>query len=688
MPRSTQIIPKYTFPHEEVYINDNSAQDITQTTSETLTMKYLAVFASAKGIDNKLVSVSSLDDYYATFGKTNYAKYGQPHLMPEAYLSNSNVEVWCLRVMPDDAKYANSVLSLWYKEDVANKAFRIKFTAKNLSDADVAEIADDTENPMADRDLINDCGALLDGVAVDGAYVDDEGYTQVPLAVFTAQGRGVYGNNLRWRITQNTEYEKDYSTKFYTFEILDVENGVTVVQATNATIVPNPALDIANFVNDVIEDADASDIAANIHVFDENVENLYNKYVAFCNTVVDTYPDEVITIPDITIFDPFFGLNLKKSIAKAATAQPYITFVAKKTDDISDDDENIANYTEMDIVTLDNVAGNNLDNGDDGAFGSTDEDARNAAYEEMYQRAFLGDVDKLILSARRIPVETLYDANYSMETKAALVRLALHRMDAPVHLDTGFRESLGTIDIANMVIDFTPIEELVDEFDTLENNFLLSVDTHDYKIKEACTGKRVRVTITYYLAQTDPVYLRANDESPIPRTGSNAVLSGHIKDSLNPAIDESDSEIKQALSDACINFFEATGVNRFERATDHTFIKPADENTSNSDLAIENNVIALLDLKRAMEAEFRANRNNITTPDRRKDMRDYLLAKYEYLKGTRFDTFDIKYKANEYESKRNITHVYVAVTFYPRSEITLIEIDVNQKTYQADSDDE
>ena len=56
--------------------------------------------------------------------------------------------------------------------------------------------------------------------------------------------------------------------------------------------------------------------------------------------------------------------------------------------------------------------------------------------------------------------------------------------------------------------------------------------------------------------------------------------------------------------------------------------------------------------------------------------------------GTYFDSMDIQYKANEYEQRRNITHVYAAVTFPSRSKVTLIEIDVNEKAYEPDLEDE
>lgn len=238
MPRDTQIIPQYSFPHEEVIINDNSAKDLDDNNVSVVSYPYICVFASPKGIDGKLVSVSSLKNYRAMFGNTNFKKYGQPHLMPEAILSQPNTTVWAMRVMPEDALYANSVLSMWYKADPDKKVFRIKFTTKSIgldSNPDIDE--EEMKKILSDRDLIIDFANNTDGVAVDGVYVDEEGYTQVPLAVFTAIGRGRYGQNIRWRVTPAADYEKETGIKVYNFEILDVENGAMVLDSHISSIV-------------------------------------------------------------------------------------------------------------------------------------------------------------------------------------------------------------------------------------------------------------------------------------------------------------------------------------------------------------------------------------------------------------------------------------------------------------------
>lgn len=683
MPRSTQIIPKYSFPHEEVYITDNSAQTLDDLSNSSVIYPYICVFAGPKGIDNKLVKITSLTNYRKMFGSTNFKKYGQPHLMPEAILENNNTEVWAMRVMPDDALYANSVLSLWYKEDTDKKVFRIKFTVKSIGlDYDSKLGEEGMKQILNDRDSIISIANRFDGTAVGGVYVDSEGYTQVPLAVFTSTGRGVYGQDLRWRITSNTEYEKEYGVKCYTFEAIDVENGATVVSRQIATICSTPNLEETLFINDIIDDTDIQNLGIHISFFENNVEGLYDVYKKFCENMLIEDPSLDITIPELYEFDPFFGKACKKDGVRVTPNEPFIKFTEKLTSDVdtSADGYVADNFTSTETISVDSVAGNILLNGSDGVFGSDDDDERSAAIDEMYIRAFSGDVDKLILAPKRIKSTALFDANFNMPVKIALARLGLYRASAIVYLDTGIRTTLGSTDIKTLETNFEPLDDLIKEFDNFTENWIVSVNAHDYMIKEASTGKRVPVTITYWLALTDAPY--RSDDDTLSRTDGRAVLSGHVKNSLKPAIEENEGDLKEALNNARINYFEAVGENEFQRATQSCYVH------GNSDLLEESNVNALLRWKNILTEEARENRHMMSTPKKRQQFKNYLLDKYSYLVGNPFATMDIKYTSNEYESKRNIVHLYTEVSFNMMQKVTLIEIDIAQRKYQPDLEDE
>ena len=68
----------------------------------------------------------NLKDFLATYGNSNYAKYGQPLMMPLAMLSSGSATVYSMRVMPDDAMNANSILVMQYRFDEAEKKMQIR----------------------------------------------------------------------------------------------------------------------------------------------------------------------------------------------------------------------------------------------------------------------------------------------------------------------------------------------------------------------------------------------------------------------------------------------------------------------------------------------------------------------------------------------------------------------------------
>lgn len=684
MPRSSQIMPQYPYPHEEVIINDYSEQDISTTATSETTYPYICVFAGPKGVDNKLVKVTSLPNYETMFGKTNYKKYGQPHLMPVAILSQPGAVVWAMRVLPDDALYANAIPSLWYKADKENKKFYIKFTQRHMGlDYDPELGEDDMKTILSSRDSIIEMANQTDGVPVDGVYVDEEGFIQVPLGVITAPGRGQYGQNLRWRITSNPNYENLYGMKIYTFEILDVESGAVAYKPFNAMICSTAKLKQTLFINDLVEDTDIEKLGAHIHLFEENIEELYDVYKSFCEEILEEDPTLGINIPTLETFDPFFGMECKNERVRITPAQPFIEFVTPLTDDIDTSDENFdeSKFTNTDVIMVDDVAGNILLNGSDGSFADPDANVRKDAMSAMYIKAFNGSVDRSILAPGRRYSVSLFDANYDMPGKMALARLALRRSDALLYLDTGLQEILGGVDVMNLEQSFAELDEMVKEYENFEDNIICSVNTHYEMVKEESTGKRVPVTITYYLAATDVAVKQGN----LVRTDGNAVLSGHVKDSLRPIIEETDAELKTALYNARINYFEAVGDNEFWRSTQSCYVH------TKSDLLEEDNVVNLLNWKRILTAEARANRQRHTTAKSRADFKRYIEDKYEHLVGENgwFASMEVQYTSNELEQKMSVVHLYSAISFHPTGKTTIIEIDVNSKKYDPDvTDDE
>lgn len=735
MPQTSQIVPKYSFPLVDTVINDNTIQSTDVDAgiiSTEQTYPYLVVFRSQKGKDNKLVPIDSISDLHKQFGYGNFKKYGQPFMMAEALLSQQNVTLHAMRIMPDDAFYANDVLSIWYKEDLKNKKFYIKFTHKSL------EKNDDVSSFKYIKDDMIERAKKLDGAPNEkGNYVDAEGYTQIPCAIFMASGRGVYGNNYRWRISLNTDYEKGYGFKLYSYNCLNMENGTTVDANYVGSIVSSTKISDASLINDVIEDSDESDIPMDIHVIEENMEKLYEIYVDFWKKVLEEDPtykidDSVYTdeIPDMDCFDPFFGKVVAQTKQRVTKSLPFIYFtkeynaespvsdtirvyknsdssyytqsgayfgadgvadasqnitvedLASKISDgtvteetIPNPDYNADEWTKTsNVITINNIVGNELSNGDDGSFPNED------AVDQMYIRAFSGSLDKLILSSRRIPSESLFDADFSMPVKAALAKLALFRNDAILYLDTNLIDSLSESDINLLEKDFSVIDELEESFDVFAN-YLISYNLHHYRVKETTTGKRIPVTITYYIASNLPTHFRVNGYH-VPFTNGYARLNGHIKNSLEPSIEVHENELKEILYNSRFNYFEAVGENIFERATQSTSYISNESKTS--DLIEENNVITMMILKRKIENDVRELTYGFTSETERSEFRDYIKEKYRGMVGKQLYSFDVKFEQSKFEFDRQIVHLYLAIQFRRLSKQIIVEIDVNKQQYDEE----
>ena len=638
MASSVQIVPKYQHPHVETYVYDNTFYTEDSSVEVDDSIKLIAVFSSGKGIDNKFVKKTNLKSFTDTFGKSNPKKYGQPLMMPIAALNTGVASVWCMRVMPTDAAYANSVLSAYYKADVDSKMFTVKYKAKSFTDGEAIHNRDDIE---------------VKGNTVESPDTLD-GWTHLPIASIIAMGRGEYGQNYRWRITNNTEYERDYDKKFYTFEILSTENGLSRIATYVGTLVTPPDLQDTVQITDVIADEDMGSYPANIIVYEENVDALYNAYVDFLNQVAEAEPDTEIDIPTVNEFDPFFGLALNST-----DALQFFTVQGSDGDDPK-------------AIDLDIATGINFLGGTEGSFSDADPEAAEEALVQAYKDAFGGVTDKLILAPRRIACDFLLDANYPYEVKLALAELAHARNDCMLFLDCGIQSSFSSPTLGQMELDYAS-----GIFHTEDNDIpMVSLNPQHYEVRDIHTGRKTTVTMTYFIAQNLPTHFAENG-SHIPFVKSYAELTDFVPNSLAPSVEMFESDLKEELYTHRFNYWESIGESQFQRACQCT------AQVGNSDLLEENNVHTLFALKRQLEYDCWINTYNFTSADERARFQQIEEAKFESWKGSRLDTLSIRFDATAWEAERSIVHCYVEVQFRNLHKRTIIEIDINRRNFTA-----
>lgn len=725
----TQIVPQFSFPYTETHIYDYTElqeDEYSQVASDPA-IGYIFAFGSDKGIDNRWVLKRTQDAYVKTFGTPNFKKYGQPALMPYHLLNTGSTKVWCMRCMPENATRSHAIVSLYYKADTADEVetaserrFRIKYTTKFIDPATAGE-----GNQIITKEDLEEVRGTLDGVASAGVYKDGEGYTQVPgIITIASNGRGKGGDNFSVRIANNVYYEKEYGIKIFTFEVLSTDKGLIKDAEYTGSLVTSLKYDSATFINDILLDANEGDVPVDINVDEEQVEAVYNAYIEFCkhqeadlaaeleqkmteNSITqamldgtEDVPPEKLEIvgelrelentivlcsedylPSLDSFDPIFGLNL----GETTDMHPFIQFPTKLTDEIDTDadDYNATDYTQSDVVSFNNVRGVRMYGGTDGYFDNPRtvevENKRGEKeqvqwtfqqeLDECYKNAWNGNYDKRVLTAKRIGCDAMFDANYSFDVKCVMADLCLARNDALLYLDTGIRTSFGNAEL----------KSLIEQYSVFANR-LISKNVHSYTIKDPITKKNIKVTITYFLAaQFWQHYL--NYGLYIPFVKDRCQLSGHVKNSLVPTVEDYETELKETLNNNRFNYFETIEDNVYQRATQNT------SQSANSDLLEESNVHLLYQAKRIIEKDINARLYNFNEAEERTRFRDFEMEKFRDWNSKYVETIDITFKANKWELERSILHCYVDITFRGIYKRAIVEIDINRRTY-ADADTE
>ena len=654
MPQEVQIVPKFQHPHVETYINDYTQYTDEVTVPVDTNSKFVCVFRSPMGPDNVIIKKNDLTDFKKTYGKSDYKKYGQPLMMPIAMLTSGSATCYCMRVMPDDAYAANSILYALYKFDEEAGKMIIKYRVGYIPKDQFAS-ADSYKTAAAFKKAIKQRAT-----AFYSKEKDADGFMSMPIATFRITGRGTYGNEYRWRITRNTEYENDYAIKMYSFEALSTTNGLKTEATYVGSLVTSNKYNTTTLINDVLDDYDIGSTVMDVQVFDEYVEELYGDFVDFVGTLDEADRDEV---PDVDGFDIFFGLPVKGEVPNKNIE---VVGEADDTDDMS----------------VDRVQGISFAGGEDGAFGEDAEytvtnivngetvtttyhgaQAIYMAEKECYINAFNGVYDRSILSTRRVPTTAILDANYDFEVKQALVNLANMRESGLLFLDAGLDTTISQA------------KQMIDQY-SIFNTRNVSKNFQHYQVKDYETKKRCDVTITFFFAQALASHYNSNG-THVPFVKGNAQLSGHVKNTLEPCIDDIDSDIKELLYINRFNYFETLEENVYQRATQST------AQMENSDLIEENNMNTLFELKNDLERDVWSSLYDFTSAADRASFSNYENSAHESWKGVKCDTLDIRFDANEWEAERSIIHCYASLQFRNLAKSAIIEIDVNKRNFTA-----
>lgn len=643
MPQQTQIIPKWKHPHVHEVINDNTLiPDDGVNIVDFAGVNTLILTTADQGRDNELIDIRTVGEMIEEFGYPSMKKHGQALYNAHKFLKQVNYErrAWMMRVLPDDAAFANSIV-----------VARVKATAGT------PEVPGDPVVPAVPGSLsvkievlsaedLNDAADLAAQFAtLRNTAADAQGYATYPLFAVMAKGRGVYGNSIRYRVTKDgsSDEENVYTNYYVQLYNLD-EDGLRIKKTVTGSLYEG-ALDGVTSINleDSLEASNDPKIKVDFRIDQESLDELYELYT---KTVGG---DDLIELDE---FDFLYGYK--------RNSEEKITGYNIEAPALGD-------------VTLDTPDAVPLLNGHDGildpvryqaAFDAgTETRTREEIIDELFTFAIRGDYDRRINSRRRAPLHYVMDANYNDGVKDALTEFALARGDFNLTLDAGLMPTLAAT------------VEWLNDYEPVFRDRLVSQECSMLKIRDPYSGRKIAVTSTYYLiGRLVSVYGDvANLASPVTGPRGELTDTEIVTNSLVPAIDEDDFSIKDRFFAKNVNIYIATSEKVFSRLSQQT------TQEKNTDLSEENNMRVLLDIRRLTNAFCNRLLYSTTQDDDIKNFTEQINAYATRWFPALVQTISMEFAQSEWERKRNILHCYVAVVFKGIAKRIILEIDVNPR---------
>lgn len=379
---------------------------------------------------------------------------------------------------------------------------------------------------------------------------DEDGFYNMPLMMFWALGRGVFGDSIHLQFANITEYQNDVGLTGYQFgNWLDYENPtrhsytLTVMEPGDSGLVTREVgtgtFDIdgydassenysSSYMEDVVNDYETGSQRIKAKVFIETYEAMCGMY----NSEVDPSKEYTPYSMDILTGLDLEGLSIKNL-----------------EQDTSRDD----------YLNLFSIDGFTLQQGNDGWDDMTDEEIINKR-NELLIKAYAGDIDPYIKSRFSTPCNFNLDAGYDIAVKKQMAALAnLRKYDLMTYLD------LGTPATATGLLTIAGAMRGIYGYNVIK-------EANSYKYRDVnYTGKVCQFTITHWLAKALPNHWASKDTIyGIPMARDMAVLrsgTDYIRGTFLPVIEPDADDLKETLYRLRVNCYETLSYTSVQRST-------------------------------------------------------------------------------------------------------------------------
>lgn len=321
MPQSVQIIPFFTQPHVHTVINDYTfySEDVGKIEGPPdKPYSTMIVTGADKGIDNKFIKLSDINVKNELFGKSNFTKYGQPSLQADELLQTNQLSVWFMRVLPDNATYANMVVLAKYR--------RGKVLDENEQPTGMQRLEVKYELAYAAAPQISNGAMKASDIEAFGeAFISKTpdpltGYMTAPLFYVRSTGRGKYGNNYALRVQRDVDFELDYDIKSYAFGVIENSTVTALKNVFVGSLVSTNRYNYSTLIDDTIDFYDEGTTPVKIHTYEKTMDLLYDAYQEVLaenmkqanasGTKEERTEIAELQSLEIAQFDPIFGLKL------------------------------------------------------------------------------------------------------------------------------------------------------------------------------------------------------------------------------------------------------------------------------------------------------------------------------------------------------------------------------------------
>lgn len=656
--------PKYTFPHTEVQINDNSMYSYRDIEMYNYPAKALFVVQSPRGVDGKLTRIiGGSEVMQEKFGKGTFADYGQPLLNAYAALDTGFTEAIIERICAPDASRANIYIYVGYKiENVLDSAsgeniptMKLKYWARSVSKNSEGATAAE-KNGMID---VKTLGSQAEALKPTGA--DVEGYTVMYFMAFASSGRGAYGNNLAIKFSNANK--ADLANNFKSFTLSVMEGNTTLESKTvsfyyaavnndTSSYMPDVVNHPNNGMENIVVDFNPEVVAKLVKVYNEKVySKATNKQVYFygkkfnltrmisINSDVGEEDDthwEVETLRSYMNlteknFDPITGTNMMINpyVTRTYRINDTVPAYGLELEEVTYDEDSGAQLT----IGIADAYGNKMAGGNDGCFYTTaqggtaasqedadaaiidcycvayDPDSLTADIQEKYPEGAMFCADKTIYSINQFPVNFIPDAGFPVEVKIAISNCCIQRGDCVAFFDT----MSGQDDVDTAIDMAVSVRKFVNGYDTWRE----SVDMYWAKAHDPITKQIINVPASYMLCYTYPTHWASYGAKHIPLAGASYgqyrtydarnFPNGYIENTMFPVFDDSlDAETMQMLDKTeNINYcqYSNDGNRNVIRGNQNTtqMVRDDEGYLAYTALTELNNVFIVLDIKRDVE---------------------------------------------------------------------------------------